>query len=88
MSETHKQKLYCYVDETGQDTEGRLFLVSVVITEQEREEFARELEQIESEPGIRLADAFAGFLRDALEGAEYAQETYQEARKRGIVREV
>jgi hypothetical protein len=42
----------------------------------------------EAEPGIRLADAFAGFIRDALEGEEYAQELYQEARKRGFVREV
>jgi len=25
MSETHKQKLYCYVDETGQDTKGAMF---------------------------------------------------------------
>ena len=191
MSQTHRQKLYCYVDETGQDTEGRLFLVSVVVTEQEQEEFARELERIEAEsgkrhikwhkssvtrkiayikavlacpvfqrtiyfshytnskayvdltvyttakailqraraeykatvivdglsgaevrhfaselrklhirirkvrgardeaePGIRLADAFAGFIRDALEEEEYAQELYQEARKRGFVREV
>lgn len=189
--EKRKQKLYCYVDETGQDTEGVLFLVSVVITEQEHEAFARELERIEtetgkrrvkwhktsierktayirailacpifqrtiffshytdskayvdltvyttakailqragsdykatvivdglsgsevrhfsselrklhirirkvrgardeSEPGIRLADAFAGFLRDAIEGKEYAEKLYQEARKRGIVREV
>jgi len=191
VSQTHRQKLYCYVDETGQDTEGRLFLVSVVVTEQEQEEFARELERIEAEsgkrhikwhkssvtrkiayikavlacpvfqrtiyfshytnskayvdltvyttakailqraraeykatvivdglsgaevrhfaselrklhirirkvrgardeaePGIRLADAFAGFIRDALEEEEYAQELYQEARKRGFVREV
>jgi hypothetical protein len=29
------QKLYCYTDETGQDTKGKLFLVSVVITEKE-----------------------------------------------------
>ncbi len=191
MNEAHKQKLYCYVDETGQDTEGQLFLVSVVVTEQEQERFARELERIEAEsgkrhikwhkssvarkiayikavlacpifqrtiffshytnskayvdltvyttakailqraqgdykttvivdglsgaevrhfsselrklhirirkvrgardeaePGIRLADAFAGFIRDALEGEDYAQELYQEARKRGFVREV
>ena len=191
MSKTHKQKLYCYVDETGQDTEGRLFLVSVVVTEQEQEAFAGELERIEAEsgkrhikwhkssvarkiayikavlacpifqrtiffshytnsqayvdltvyttakailqraqgdykttvivdglsgaevrhfsselrklhirirkvrgakdetePGIRLADAFAGFIRDALEGESYAQELYQEARRSGFVREV
>jgi Protein of unknown function (DUF3800) len=191
MSEAHKQKLYCYVDETGQDTEGQLFLVSVVVTEQEQETFARELERIEAEsgkrhikwhkssvarkiayikavlacpifqhtiffahyanskayvdltvyttakailqranddykatvivdglsgsqvrhfsnelhklhihirkvrgakdeaePGIRLADAFAGFLRDVQEGKEYAQELFQEAKAIGVVREV
>lgn len=117
MSKARKQKLYCYVDEIGQDTEGQLFLVSVVVTEQEQEAFARELERIEAEsgpevghfsselrklhirirkvrgardeaePGIRLADAFAGFIRDALEEEAYAQELYQEARKRGFVRE-
>lgn len=27
-------KLYCYVDETGQDTKGKFFLVTVVIEEQ------------------------------------------------------
>jgi hypothetical protein len=32
-----KQKLYCYVDETGQDTLGQFFIVSVVITEDIRE---------------------------------------------------
>ena len=42
----------------------------------------------ETEPGIRLADAFAGFLRDALEGKEYAQELFQEAKAIGVVREV
>lgn len=41
------QKLYCYVDETGQDTKGRLFIVSVIVTEGEREELARQLEEIE-----------------------------------------
>ena len=30
------QKFYCYVDETGQDTEGELFLVSVVLKDKEQ----------------------------------------------------
>ena len=50
------QKLYCYVDETGQNTKGRLFIVSVIVTEGEREELARQLEEIEKAskkgPGI------------------------------------
>jgi len=41
------QKLYCYVDETGQDTKGRFFLVSVVITAEEREQLQAVLKQIE-----------------------------------------
>ena len=49
------QKLYCYVDETGQDTKGRLFLVSVVIPEKEREFLKAKLETIEkkSKKGVR-----------------------------------
>ena len=27
------KKLYCYVDETGQDTEGDIFIVTVVVPE-------------------------------------------------------
>lgn len=49
------QKLYCYVDESGQDTKGKLFLVSVIIQEKEREELRAKLELIEreSKKGIR-----------------------------------
>jgi len=43
------KKLYCYVDETGQDTKGRFFLVAIVITGEEREELIKELEKIEAE---------------------------------------
>lgn len=42
-------KLYCYVDETGQDTKGKYFIVSVVITQDDREqlvELLADLEQI------------------------------------------
>lgn len=48
------QKLYCYVDESGQDTEGRIFLVSVVITEKEREGIQDFLIKIEQETGKHL----------------------------------
>ncbi|MCL4831384.1 MAG: hypothetical protein KJZ86_03050 [Caldilineaceae bacterium] len=30
------QKRYCYVDESGQDTQGQLFIVAVVIVGEER----------------------------------------------------
>jgi hypothetical protein len=45
------QKLYCYVDETGQDTKGSFFFVSVVIMEQEREQLEQMLEDIEQQSG-------------------------------------
>jgi hypothetical protein len=45
------QKLYCYVDETGLDTAGVFFLVSVVITKPERDEIIKLLEKIEKQTG-------------------------------------
>lgn len=41
------QKLYCYVDETGQDTEGRLFLVSILLTSSERSMLRNKLKDAE-----------------------------------------
>lgn len=45
------QKLYCYVDETGQDTEGKLFLVSVLLTVPEREKLRTQLKEAEKLSG-------------------------------------
>jgi hypothetical protein len=45
------QKLYCYVDETGLDTEGAYFLVSVIVTGEERDQLNTTLEQIEQKSG-------------------------------------
>lgn len=47
MSDAHKQKLYCYVDETGQDTKGAMFLVVVVITAEDPDALREALERIE-----------------------------------------
>lgn len=41
------RKIYCYVDETGQDTAGRFFAVSILITENERDELLKSIEEIE-----------------------------------------
>ena len=46
-----KQKLYCYVDESGQDTKGDIFVVSIVVTGKEREELLTLCEEIEKESG-------------------------------------
>jgi len=51
---THpKQKLYCYVDETGQDTGGDIFLVAVVVTADKREALRGVLEAAEEQSGKR-----------------------------------
>lgn len=45
------QKLYAYVDESGQDTRGVFFVVGVVVLEEEREAVLHEIERIENESG-------------------------------------
>ena len=45
------EKLYCYVDETGQHTSGRLFIVAVVLTGQERDALLETCEAIETRTG-------------------------------------
>ena len=45
-------KLYCYVDETGQDGLHKFFLVSVVITDKTRKDtLEKQLEELEKETG-------------------------------------
>lgn len=48
-----KQKLYCYVDENGQDTKGDIFIVSVVVTGKERDYLLKLCEEIEEKSGKR-----------------------------------
>jgi hypothetical protein len=40
-------KLYCYVDETGQDTGGKLFIVAIVMTDDQRDKLRKDLQSIE-----------------------------------------
>lgn len=46
-------KLYCFVDESGQDTEGKMFVVSVVVTGSERDELLSLCEKLEQVSGKR-----------------------------------
>ncbi len=48
-SKTHK--LYCYIDETGQDTLGELFIVAIVVTDERQRELEKSLEAIEASTG-------------------------------------
>ena len=43
----YMRKLFCYVDETGQDTRGELFIVAVVIAGRGRNQFRQACEDIE-----------------------------------------
>ena len=45
------EKIYCYVDETGQDTMGKLFIVVAIVIEKEREVLIKGLENIETQSG-------------------------------------
>ncbi len=54
-----KQKIYCYVDETGQDTKGEFFLVSVVLKDKEQlAKLQRKLEKVEQSSGKNLVKWF------------------------------
>jgi hypothetical protein len=73
------QKLYCYVDETGQDTRGELFIVAVVITAQERNQLRQACEEIErdSRKGRRKwvktkYDRRLAYIRQVVEGPIFA----------------
>lgn len=44
-----KKKLYCYVDENGQNTNGKLFIVSIVVTDTDRDLLLALCEKIEKE---------------------------------------
>jgi hypothetical protein len=46
-----KPKLYCYVDETGQDTLGAFFIVSVVVSAENKDDLAAKLEVFEQGSG-------------------------------------
>ncbi|HUC89672.1 MAG TPA: DUF3800 domain-containing protein [Patescibacteria group bacterium] len=49
MNKTHK--LYCYIDETGQDTLGDFFIVAIIVTDNSQRELEKKLEAIEAATG-------------------------------------
>lgn len=81
--ETHTpQKLYAYVDESGQDTLGELFLVSVVVTGEAREGLRKKLRTIE-----RVSGKQAKKWRKArlTERATYLRSVFQLSELRGCI---
>lgn len=69
------QKLYCYVDESGQDTAGRFFIVSVVVTDHERDKMVELCEQIEVASGKRYRKWIKA---DHAKRIEYIQRIFRE----------
>ncbi len=49
QKETEKKKLYAYIDESGQDTKGFVFVVSVLVLGGEVDSICKELEKVEVE---------------------------------------
>lgn len=45
------EKIYCYVDETGQDTNGDLFVVAIVIADRQKDRLEKKLLEIENNSG-------------------------------------
>lgn len=73
MAKDHK--LYCYVDETGQDTLGAFFIVSIVVTDDQQRELEKSLETIEQSVGkktkwMKTRDNIRGAYIDALLGSD------------------
>ena len=50
-----KQKLYCYVDETGQDSRSKVFVVVAVVTEKEQQKLRQQIVSAEQEAGLGLS---------------------------------
>ena len=77
------QKLYAYVDETGQDTAGSLFLVAVIVTGAERDELRRKLrtmERLSRKDDKKWTKARkterSAYLQQLLETADFAGRLY------------
>jgi hypothetical protein len=53
MDTPQTTRLYAYIDESGQETEGRIFVVGAVIVGNDHDEVLRQLEAIEARSGKR-----------------------------------
>src|ERR1700733_9227644 len=53
MPANQQQKLYCYVDETGQDTGSNVFIVVAVLSDGDQEKLRNALISIEGLAGVR-----------------------------------
>jgi hypothetical protein len=52
VSEAHRQKLYCYVDETGQDDRSEYFIVVTVVSESDQDALKESLLRLERQSKV------------------------------------
>ena len=67
---TKKRKFYAYVDESGQDTKGKFFVLSVLILENNRELISKKLKEIEKQSkkqNIKWSKAYFKFRKKYME---------------------
>jgi hypothetical protein len=74
------QKLYAYVDENGQETQGRIFIVSVVVAETEQDTLQTFCELLEKETG---KGKFKWGKAEAKRRLEYLRRAFADKRFRG-----
>ncbi len=68
---TDMKKLYVYVDENGQDTKGKVFIVSVVVTGNERDELLEICEEFEDQSKKRKVKWRKSSYKSRLEYLSY-----------------
>ena len=76
------EKIYAFVDESGQETQGALFLVSVVVTNQDYEQINELLMEIEEQSGKQLKKWSKARFRDRL---AYIEAVIQQPLFRGLI---
>lgn len=50
-----RESLYAYIDESGQDTEGRFFVVGILVVGEVRASLQKQIETIEQQSGKDVA---------------------------------
>jgi hypothetical protein len=82
METSTPHKLYAYVDESGQDTLGKLFLVSVVVTGEARDGLRKKLRKIERASGKQAKKWRKARLAERV---VYLQSVFQLSELRGCI---
>ncbi len=78
-----KVKVYSYVDENGQDTLGRIFIVSVVVVGKEKDELLDFCELCEKESGKKGTKWRKAGYEESL---EYLRRIFRDSRLKGNIR--